>query len=90
MLKRSLILTFLQGKYPHFFKRLYLREREKEHKQGAGAERGRSKLPTEQRTQQRGALIPGPWNHDLSQRQTLNRLSHPGAPAHLFKPKFHI
>ena len=23
--------------------------------------------------------IPGPWDHDLSQRQTLNRLSHPGA-----------
>ena len=25
------------------------------------------------------SLIPGPWNHDLSQRQMLNRLSHPGA-----------
>ena len=24
--------------------------------------------------------IPGPWDHDLSRRQTLNRLSHPGAP----------
>ena len=24
-------------------------------------------------------LIPGPWDHDLSQRQMLNRLSHPGA-----------
>ena len=23
-------------------------------------------------------LIPGPWDHDLSRRQTLNRLSHPG------------
>ena len=25
-------------------------------------------------------LIPGPWAHDLSWRQTLNWLSHPGAP----------
>ena len=23
--------------------------------------------------------IPGPWDHDLSRRQTLNHLSHPGA-----------
>ena len=25
-------------------------------------------------------LIPAPWDHDLSRRQTLNWLSHPGAP----------
>ena len=25
-------------------------------------------------------LILGPWDHDLSGRQTLNPLSHPGAP----------
>ena len=25
-------------------------------------------------------LIPGPWDHDLSPRQTLDRLSHPGTP----------
>ena len=25
--------------------------------------------------------IPGPWDHDLSQRQMLNQLSHPGAPS---------
>ena len=24
--------------------------------------------------------IPGLWDHDLSQRQTLNQLSHPGTP----------
>ena len=24
--------------------------------------------------------IPGPWDHDLSQRQMLNHLRHPGAP----------
>ena len=27
-----------------------------------------------------GALTHEPWDHDLSQRQTLNPLSHPGAP----------
>ena len=28
-------------------------------------------------------LIPGLWDHDLSQRQTLNRLNHPGTPVSL-------
>ena len=32
-------------------------------------------------------LITGPWDHDLSQRQTLNWLSHPGAPGNPFKPR---
>ena len=27
--------------------------------------------------------IPGPWDYDLSQRQKLNQLSHPGAPVHV-------
>ena len=26
------------------------------------------------------AGIPGPWDHDVSQRQTFNQLSHPGKP----------
>jgi len=26
------------------------------------------------------ASIPGSWDHDLSRRQLLNRLSYPGAP----------
>ena len=29
-------------------------------------------------------LIPGPWDHDLGQRQMLNRLSHPDAPHSYF------
>ena len=29
-------------------------------------------------------LIPGSWDHDLSQRQLLNPLSHPGAPVITF------
>ena len=28
--------------------------------------------------------IPGPWDHDLSQRQMLNWLSHPGTPSIFF------
>ena len=30
------------------------------------------------------ASIPGPRDHDLSRRQMLNQLSHPGAPASLY------
>ena len=30
------------------------------------------------------SLIPGPRDHDLSPRQMLHRLSHPGAPAFMF------
>ena len=29
-------------------------------------------------------LIPGPWDHDLSRRQRLNPLIHPGAPPYTF------
>ena len=55
-------------------------ERERDHKQRRRAE-GDADPPTEQgpphhRTQD---SILGPWDHDLSRRQTLNRLSHPGA-----------
>ena len=32
-------------------------------------------------------LIPGPWNHELSCRQTLNGLIHPGNPTLDFKSK---
>jgi len=28
---------------------------------------------------------PEPWDHDLSPRQSLNQLSHPGAPVFYFK-----
>ena len=49
---------------------IYLRERE--HEAGGGWEEG------EAGSLMRG-LIPGPRHHDLSQRQMLNQLSHPGA-----------
>ena len=32
--------------------------------------------------------IPAPWEHDLSRRQMLNRLSHPGSPMIFFFKDF--
>jgi len=59
---------------------IYLRERVRVcMSRGRGTGRGRSRLPTEQGAWWEG-LIPGPWDHDLSRRQTFNWLSHPGAP----------
>ena len=54
---------------------MYWRERERAHKQGRDRGRRRSRLPAEQDS------IPGLWDHDLSQRQPLNRLSHPDNPS---------
>lgn len=59
---------------------MYSFEREREHKQGDGRGRGRSKLPAEQGVLCR-APSQDPWDHDLSQRPMLNRLSQPGAPS---------
>ena len=33
---------------------------------------------------------PGPWDHDLKQRQTFNPLSHPGAPDVIFLVIFYL
>ena len=55
---------------------MYLRERER---MGWRRSRGRSRHPTEWGAQCR-ARFPGLWDHDLSRRQTLNQLSHPGTP----------
>ena len=63
------------------------RERETEHEQGRGRERGRHRIPSRlqalscQHRARRGARTHGPRDHDLSRSQTLNRLSHPGAPS---------
>ena len=46
---------------------------------GRNKRRGRNRLPIEQGTPTWGS-IPGPWDHDLSPRQTVNQLSHPGTP----------
>jgi len=56
-----------------------LRERERQSTSRERCKgRGRSRLPAELGARTWG-LIPGPGDHDLSQRQTLNCLSHPGA-----------
>ncbi|XP_073747638.1 transmembrane protein 156 isoform X2 [Callorhinus ursinus] len=47
------------------------REREREAEREAGSQGAGSPMRD---------LIPGPWDNDLSPRQTLNHLSHPGAP----------
>ena len=63
----------------------FLREREAEHEQGRGRERGRHRIwsrlqaPSCQHRARCWARTHQPWDHDLSQSQTLNRPSHPGA-----------
>ena len=65
---------------------LFLRQRETEHEQGRVRGRGRQRIGSRlqalscQHRVRRGALTQKPWDHDLSWSQTLNRLSHPGAP----------
>ena len=60
---------------------LFLRERETEHKQGKGRERGRHGIWSScQHRAWCGAQTHEPGDHNLSQSQTPNQLSHPGAP----------
>ena len=68
-----------------FFKILFIweREREKMHKRGGGAEEDREADVLFSREPQ-GGSVPGPRDHDLSQRQKLNRLSHPRYPSHIY------
>ena len=61
---------------PFFFFNL-----ERKHKQGEGQ---REKQTPRWGGSPMRSLIPGPWDHDLSGRQMLNWLSHPGAPSLLF------
>jgi len=55
-----------------------LRERETERVQEGGEAKG------EGEGSQMWGSIPGPGDHDLSRSQTLNHLSHPRAPPHLY------
>ena len=61
-----------------FFKILFISESERELKEGEGE--ADSSLSREPDTE----LDPRTRDRDLSQRQTLNRLSHPGAPRYVF------
>ena len=62
------------------------RERQTECEQGRGRERGRHRIQSRlqplscQHRARRRAWTHEPWDHDLSWSQTLNQLSHPGAP----------
>ena len=70
------------------FQCLFIFETETEHEWGRGRERGRHRIGSRlqalshQLRAQHGAWTHGPWDRDLSWSRTLNRLSHPGAPAH--------
>ena len=67
-----------------FFKIFYLSERERESTNMGKGQREREKqTPPRSRKPMYGS-IPGPWDHDLSWRQTLNQLSHPGTPPNAF------
>lgn len=63
---------FFKGSYLFIYVFIWGRGRvwEREH-EGKGRGRGRSSLPTEQGPPTQ-VLIPGPWDHDQSWRQTLN------------------
>ena len=60
---------------------IYLTERESAHTQGERRQMEREKQAPCWVGSPTWYLILGPWNHDLSQRQTPNWLSHPGAPS---------
>ena len=64
----------------------YLREKERECERNH-EQRGKAETEGEAGCWA-GSLMwgwtPGPWDHDLSQGQALNRLSHPGAPTFWF------
>ena len=63
-----------------------MRERETDHEQGRGKERGRHRIESRlqalscQRRASCGAQTHEPQDHDLSQSETLNGLRHPGVP----------
>ena len=69
----------------HFWER----ETERERGRGRGIQRHRiwSRLQALscQHRARHGARTHGPWDHNLSQSQTLNQPSHPGTPIYFFE-----
>ena len=59
-------------------------ERERESRR-SDRQRGKEKQTPHRAGSPTQGLIPGSQDHDLSQRQTLQQLSHPGALSMLFK-----
>ena len=77
----------LSGLPLSFFLNAYLFLRERQGASREGAERWRHRIWSRlqalscQHRARHGARTRETWDHDLSQSWTLNRLSHPGAPA---------
>ena len=66
-----------------FLKRFYLFICEREHECGGWTEgEGQADIPLSREPDV--GLNPKIWDHDLSQRETLNQLSHPGNPVIVF------
>ena len=76
-------VSFCHIVVPFLFKTFIYWERESEwekEKEQGQRQRGREKQTPHWAESPMWASIPGLWNHDLSQWQTLNRLSPPWAP----------
>jgi len=72
---------FLKILFIYLFDREQEWEREWERENASrGSKRQREKQAPHWARSPTWASISGPWDHDLSQRQTLNGLSHPGIP----------
>ena len=64
-----------------FLKILFIFDREREcTSRGRSRQREREKQALRRAGSPMRGSIPGLWDHDPSRRQTLNHLSHPGAP----------
>ena len=85
---KSLFIYLFINLFIIFFTHLFIfeRQRETEHEQAKGSERGRHRSQRRLQALSRqhrawcGARTHKPWDHDLSQSGTPKRLSHPGAP----------
>ena len=79
-------LAFYLKKIFFFNVYLFLRQRETQHEQGRGRERGKHRIWSRlqalscQHRARRGARAHGWQDRDLSRSWPLNRLSHPGTP----------
>ena len=68
------------------FIRFYVFDRERKRtSRGRGKGTGRSRLPLSR--EPHVMWMPGPWDHELSRSQTLNRLSHQAPPVFVFLKK---
>ena len=84
--KHSFVSSFFLRFYLFIHLREWEREKEKAHKstnRGSNRQREREKQTPLWAGSPMSCSIPGPWDHDLSRRQTLNQMNNPNIP-HLF------